>query len=201
VEKKKTTLDVEKPTIFPSAPHAWSLSGLSDFRSLTLVAVVAALYCVLRFIFVGIGGHGAFSIRPADSLWMIAVLFGYPWAAGLMVGGFVSSIFPMFGGYGLLDALKEIPLQIPMYLVIFYIYKKYDPQVKNDLMFWVVAFARTTWSVFYVGVYLYILYQIPIVGFFAGSAITAYLNEVVVSYFAVKALKTAGAHFLPMREV
>jgi len=198
VEKKKTTLDVEKPTIFPSAPHAWSLSGLSDHRSLSLMAVAGALYCILRFVFVGIGGSGIFSIRPADSLWMMAVLFGYPWAAGLMIGGFVASLLPMFSGYGLLDALKEIPLQILMYLVIFYVYKKFDPQVKKDWFFWVVGLARTTWSMFYVGVYLYVLYQIPIVGFFAGSAITAYLNEVLVSYIVVKGLKASGAHFLPM---
>lgn len=198
-KKKKTSLDVEKPSIFPLAPYAWTVSGLSDFRSITLMAIVGALYCILRFVFVGVGGSGIFSIRPADALWMMAVLFGYPWAAGLMIGGFVSSLLPMFGGYGLVDALKEIPLQIPMYVAIFYAYKKFDPQVKKDWFFWVVGLARTTWSMLYVGVYLYVLYQMPIVAFFTGSAITAYLNEVLVSYLVVKGLKAAGAHFLPMK--
>ena len=201
MEKKKTSLDVERPTIFPPAPYVWNISGLFEHRSLALMAVAGALYCILRFVFAGVGGSGAFSIRPADVLWMLAVLFGYPWAAGMMIGGFVSSLLPMFGGYGLLDALKEIPLQIPMYLVIFYIYKKFDPQVRKDWLFWVVALARTTWSVFYIGVYLYILYQVPIAASFFGFVITAYLNEVLLSYLVVKGLKAAGAHFLPMREV
>lgn len=199
VEENVGRLGKLTASIFPSMPNAWTLSNITDHRSLAIMALSAALYVMLRAIFAAIGGHGAVSFRPADSLIILTVLFGWPWGIGIMLGGFVSAYFPMTGGYGFIDALKQLLVDIIAQPILIWAYKRYDPHVSK---FWFFILANTTyilWSGFVVGIYLNILYEIPIIAFVIGCLPTAFLNQGVLSAILIRGLKARGAHFLPAR--
>lgn len=200
-EEQRATSNMSPPSIFANRPDAWSLSKLRDNRSLAIIGIVGAMYCVLRYVFVGIGGHGALSIRPADAMFMLASLFGWPWGAGMVFGEFIASYSPVFGGYGFLDAMKQLLTCLIKYPVIILLVKKFDPKLSKP---WTFLFAGA--MVVLIGnticaTYLNILYQIPIMAFMIGSVPGSIVNEIVISFFVVFALRRAGAHFLPAKEL
>jgi len=198
-EKKVGRLGNLTASVFTTMPNAWNISCMKETRSLAIAAVSASLYIVLRAIFAAIGGHGAVTFRPADALIILTVLFGWPWAVGIALGGFVASYFPMTGGYGFIDALKQLFVDIVAQPILIWAYKKYDPLVEK---FWFYILANTTyilWSGFVVGIYLNILYGIPIIAFVIGCLPTSFLNQGVLSTILIQGLRRAGAHFLPAR--
>lgn len=153
----------------------------------------------MRVAFVGIGGHGAISIRPGDGLFMLATIFGWPWAAGMLIGEFVASYFPMFGGYGFLDAVKQLITCLVKYPVIILMVKEFDPTVSKISVFLTIGAMDVLIGNLICATYLNLLYQIPIVAFIVGSVPGSIINEVVLGAFLVFGLKRAGAHFLPAR--
>jgi len=198
-EEKTGSVTNLQPSIFASRPDAWDISCMLDTRSLMIAAVAGALYCAMRIAFVGIGGSGAISIRPGDALFMLATIFGWPWAMGMVIGEFVASYFPIFGGYGFMDAIKQLITCLIKYPVIILMVKEFDPTVSKLRVFIAIGAMEVLIGNLICATYLNILYQIPIIAFIVGSVPGSIINEIALGAFLVFGLKKAGAHFLPAR--
>jgi len=153
----------------------------------------------MRFAFVGIGGHGAISIRPGDALFMVATVFGWPWATGMFIGESLASWLPMFGGYGIPDALKQMLTCAVKYPVMIAMVKQYDPELKKYGIFLAIGGVVVMIGNLICAAYLNILYGIPFLAFLIGSVPSSIINEIFIAGMLVFGLKKAGAHFLPAR--
>ena len=188
-----------QPSIFASRPDAWDISCILDTRSLAIAAVAGALYCAMRIAFVGIGGPGAISIRPGDGLFMLAAIFGWPWAVGMTIGESLASWLPMFGGYGFADGVKQLITCLIKYPVIILMVKEFDPTVSKVRVFVTIGAMEVLIGNLICATFLNLLYQIPMMAFIIGSVPGSIVNEIVIGALLVFGLKRSGAHFLPAR--
>ena len=153
----------------------------------------------MRYVFVGIGGSGVISIRPGDALFMLATIFGWPWAAGMFIGEFVASWLPMFGGYGLADGIKQLITCLIKYPMIILMVKEFDPTMSKLRVFLAIGAMEVLIGNLICATFLNLMYQMPIVAFIVGSVPGSIVNEIGLGAFLVFGLKRAGAHFLPAR--
>ena len=115
----------------------------------------------------------------------------------MMLGEVLASYLPIFGGYGFLDAMKQLLTVAVKYPIIIAMVREFDPKLSKIWVFAAIGGVEVLIGNLICATYLNILYQIPIVAFMVGSVPGSIVNEIVIGAAVVFGLKRAGAHFLP----